>query len=96
MVLVIEQRISRREEIGFNFFCFTTMEKSLAFTLEFCLTLRWGGEFRSDGYYFAIVCERGDWLKVKNYIQKKYIKERFEKDKAVLIFYTNDKPQGYS
>ena len=34
------QKLSGREEISSNIFCFTTMEKSLAFTLEFCLTLR--------------------------------------------------------
>ena len=36
------QKLSVREEISSNIFCFTTMEKSLAFTLEFCLTLRPG------------------------------------------------------
>lgn len=30
----------------------------------------WGGEFWSDGYYIAIVGERGNWSKVENYIQK--------------------------
>ena len=30
----------------------------------------WGGEFCSDGYYIATVSERGNGLKVENYIQK--------------------------
>ena len=29
----------------------------------------WGGEFWSDGYYFATVGERGDWNAVKKYIE---------------------------
>jgi putative transposase len=29
----------------------------------------WGGEFWSDGYYFATVGERGDWNAVKRYIE---------------------------
>ncbi|MCL5781926.1 MAG: IS200/IS605 family transposase [Patescibacteria group bacterium] len=29
----------------------------------------WGGEFWSDGYYFATVGERGDWNVVKRYIE---------------------------
>jgi len=34
------QKLSGKEEINSNIFCFSTMEKSPAFTLEFCLTLR--------------------------------------------------------
>ena len=29
----------------------------------------WGGEFWSDGYYFATVGERGDWETVKRYVE---------------------------
>ena len=29
----------------------------------------WGGEFWSDGYYFATVSERGNWNIVKKYIE---------------------------
>jgi len=37
----------------------------------------WGGEFWSDGFYFATVGERGNWNVVKNYIanQGKTMKE---------------------
>src|SRR3989339_377386 len=37
----------------------------------------WGGEFWSDGFYFATVSERGNWNVVKNYIanQGKTMKE---------------------
>jgi putative transposase len=30
----------------------------------------WGGQFWSDGYYVATVGERGNWVKVEEYIQK--------------------------
>lgn len=29
----------------------------------------WGGEFWSDGYYFATVGERGNWNAVKKYVE---------------------------
>jgi len=28
----------------------------------------WGGEFWSDGFYFATVSERGDWKSVERYV----------------------------
>ena len=30
----------------------------------------WGREFWSDGYYDATIGEKGNWSKVKNYIEK--------------------------
>ena len=29
----------------------------------------WGGEFWTDGYYFATVSERGDWNSVRRYVE---------------------------
>lgn len=45
----------------------------------------WGGEFWSDGFYFATVSERGDWKAVERYVANQG-KSRKEAPRQLILF----------
>ena len=68
------QNLLRKEVIDFNFFCFTTMEKSLAFTQEFCMTLR---TLKQEEVYLWVYKIFSDLAERVSCFTIKYFKEDF-------------------